>query len=81
MSEPELSVEELLSVVEAQKNAIAELKAANAAEREKLFKSLLCADDDEADDDNDQADNSNSDDWSTDIEKMEQKLINKFKGR
>lgn len=76
----ELTREELLDIVEAQKTAIAELKAANAAEREKLFKSLLCADEIEEDSDEAVEDN-DDDDWSEDIEKMKQRLINKFKGR
>ena len=66
-----LTREELLDIVEAQKAAIADLKAANAAEREKLFKSFLGAVEDNDDNDN----------WLEDIEKMEQRLINKFKGR
>lgn len=77
----ELTREELLDIVEAQKTAIAELKATNVAEREKLFKSFLCADDVEEDDDKVIENNDNDDDWAEDIEKMEQRLINKFKGR
>lgn len=76
----ELTREELLDIVEAQKIAISELKAVNAAEREKLFKSFLCADNVEADD-SEVPDANDNDDWSKDIEKMEQRLINKFKGR
>ena len=60
-----LTREELLDIVEAQKAAIADLKAANAAENGG-----------EAVEDNDDNDN-----WLEDIEKMEQRLINKFKGR
>lgn len=78
----ELTREELLDIVEAQKTAIAELKAANAAEREKLFKSFLGVGDVEENDGEAVKDNDdNDDDWSEDIEKMEQRLINKFKGR
>lgn len=78
--ETELTREELLDIVEAQKTVIAELKSATAAEREKLFKSFLCADDVEEDDSEAVAGN-DDDDWSEDIDKMEQRLINKFKGR
>lgn len=76
----ELTREELLDLVEAQKTAIAELKATNAAEREKLFKSFLCADDVEEGGSEAVAGNDDND-WSADIKKMEQRLINKFKGR
>lgn len=80
--ETELTREELLDLVEAQKAVIGELRTSNAAEREKLFKSFLGAADveengGEAVEDNDD----NDDDWSEDIKKMEQRLINKFKGR
>lgn len=79
--ETELTREELLDLVEAQKTVIGELKTARAAEREKLFKDLLCVDDVEEDADKVIENNDNDDDWSEDIEKMEQRLINKFKGR
>lgn len=77
----ELTREELLDIVEAQKTAIAELKASNTAEREKLFKSFLCADDVEEGGSEDVESNNDNENWSKDIEKMEQRLINKFKGR
>lgn len=76
-----LTREELLDIVEAQKAAIADLKAANAAEREKLFKSFLGAADVEENGGEAVEDNVDNDDWLEDIEKMEQRLINKFKGR
>lgn len=79
--ETELTREELLDLVEAQKAVIGELRTSRAAEREKLFKDFLCVDDVEEDDDKVIENNDNDDDWSEDIEKMEQRLINKFKGR
>lgn len=79
--ETELTREELLDLVEAQKTIIGELRTARAAERAELFKDFLCVDDVEEDDDKDIENNDNDDDWSEDIEKMEQRLINKFKGR
>lgn len=77
----ELTREELLDIVETQRIAISELKAFNAAEREKLLKSFLCVDDVEEDGGEVIEDNDHDDDWSEDIEKMKQRLINKFKGR
>lgn len=79
--ETELTREELLDLVEAQKAVIGELRTARAAEREKLFKDFLCVDDVKEDADKVIENNDNDDDWSEDIEKMEQRLINKFKGR